>query len=75
MRPNSEIVALIVLEDPETRLVVDAGTDRERVETVWRLLLNVGGRSREIGSTRAVNADVAAAVFAARFAAALEGKP
>jgi hypothetical protein len=63
---QSMIANLIIVDDPSTALIVDAGTPRERPTMVYRLTLNVGGVAFELADTRAVDLIEAADTFAAR---------
>jgi hypothetical protein len=65
------LASLVILGDGDTRRIIDAGTERERVVLDWRLTLNVGGVSFDLSQTHATDAAEAAEVFAARVRGAL----
>lgn len=68
---NSTLVDLVLVEDDDTRMIVDAGTPRERSVATYRLLFSVHGRGPSIASTRAHDMTEATEAIAAMLRDAL----
>lgn len=68
---QSALANLIIVEDTDSRRIVNANTTAERSVANWRLTLNVGGVTFDLATTRANDSVEAAEAFAARLRFAL----
>jgi len=71
-RTDSALVSFVIVETPDTRMIVDANTPRERAVAIYRLQLLVAGCASDLATTRTTDLAAAAERFAARLAVALE---